>query len=654
MTTPTTFELQHGRDVAPDVAVALTAGPVSALLDGADLRSVRMGDVELAQRVYVAVRDEVWNTIPATLSDVSVDAGADHFTVSFSARHRYAGIDLTWRGLITGTADGTVSYELDGVAGAGFRYAKIGFNVHHALDRSVGRPFHAHGPDGDLDGVLPALIDPQRLINGTLTGMFAPYDQLTMSPSDDVRADFEFEGDLFEMQDHRNWTDANYKSYGTPLAVPWPMDAVPGQTFHQKVTIRASGPRHEPELSAPRVQVSPSSPRPFPQLGAMLSGAELPLSERELALLRALHLDHLRVDVYLEDPDWQERLRAAADACADLDVPAELALFVVAESEPELAALADALADSGLRLARLLVYSEGRGFSIGRRTTPPELIATVREQLAGVLESVPLAGGTNQFFAELNREYPDLAAGDGVVYSINPQTHAADDRSIMENVYGQEDTVATARHFLPGRPIHVSPVTLIGRFGPYPGGPPAEGGLPGNVDTRQMSLLAAAYTAGTIARLGRAGVDSITAYELVGWRGLMERDDGPAMDTFPSSPGMVFPVYDVLAAVADRGSSRMVDALSSRPGVIEALALSSGDALTVVVANLTGSEQSVVVDGLPGPSARVTTIDADAVAASPDRPRAGEAQVDINGADGLTVRLAPYAVSVVSTAGAGR
>jgi hypothetical protein len=117
---------------------------------------------------------------------------------------------------------------------------------------------------------------------------------------------------------------------------------------------------------------------------------------------------------------------------------------------------------------------------------------------------------------------------------------------------------------------------------------------------------------------------------------------------------MVFPVYDVLAAVADRGSSRMVDALSSRPGVIEALALSSGDALTVVVANLTGSEQRVVVDGLPGLSARVTTIDADAVAASPDRPRAGEAQVDINGGDGLTVRLAPYAVSVVSTAGAGR
>ena len=30
------------------------------------------------------------------------------------------------------------------------------------------------------------------------------------------------EGDTFEMEDQRNWTDASYKTYVRPLALPWP------------------------------------------------------------------------------------------------------------------------------------------------------------------------------------------------------------------------------------------------------------------------------------------------------------------------------------------------------------------------------------------------------------------------------------------------
>ena len=31
-----------------------------------------------------------------------------------------------------------------------------------------------------------------------------------------------FTGDLFEMEDQRNWTDASYKTYSTPLRIPYP------------------------------------------------------------------------------------------------------------------------------------------------------------------------------------------------------------------------------------------------------------------------------------------------------------------------------------------------------------------------------------------------------------------------------------------------
>ena len=139
------------------------AGPVTALLDGADLRHLRAGGAELVQRVYVAVRDETWNTIPAVLSDVTIARGDGTFRVTFAARHRHEAIDVAWRATIDGAADGTIRYELDAVLHGSFRYCKIGFNVHHGLDGTIGRPYRARTASGELRGVLPRAIDPQRV-----------------------------------------------------------------------------------------------------------------------------------------------------------------------------------------------------------------------------------------------------------------------------------------------------------------------------------------------------------------------------------------------------------------------------------------------------------------------------------------------------------
>jgi hypothetical protein len=650
MSAPTTSQLVHGSDAPTDASTPLTAGPVTALLDGVDLRNIRVGDVELAQRIYLAVRDDVWNTVPATLSDVSVDAATDHFEVTFTAHHAYGDIDFTWSGRITGDPDGTVAYEFNGTAGRAFRYAKIGFNVHHALAQSVDRPYQAHTPGGDVAGTLPSIIAPQLFIDGRLTAMFPEYDSLTMWPADGVSAQFTFEGDLFEMQDHRNWTDANYKSYGTPLSVPWPMDATPGQAFHQKVTVRPAGDAGAPVEHTPHVRVSWQPAGPLPAIGSTLTREQLPLSERESDLIRGLGLDHCRIDVYLEDDDWNVWLRDAAAACHSLDVAAELAVFVADGTDGKLSTLADQLRACGLTVARVLVFSEGRGFAIGRRTTPASLMEAVRAHLSPVVGAAPLIGGTNQFFAELNREYPDGDSIDGVVYSINPQTHAADDRSVMENLHGQKDTVATTQHHLPGMPVHVSPVTLIGRFGPYPGGPPGEGDLPGNVDVRQMSLLTAAWTVGTLHRLGEAGVASVTFFELVGWRGLLERDGGSPMVEFPTAPGMVFPVYDVFAAIAPPRNWMRCAAVTTHPSQVAALALTHEGTMRVLLANVTGSEQQVVVDGLDGRNVLVHHIDARTVAGALASPRLSAEGTPAAGVDGqLTMALAPYEVAVLTT-----
>ncbi|HWE61904.1 MAG TPA: hypothetical protein VHB98_09340, partial [Chloroflexota bacterium] len=356
------YQLWYGRDSAPPARHALRAGPLTALLEEADLRRVRLGEVELAQRIYVAVRDEVWNTIPATYSDWEIAAAPDHFEVSFVARHRYREIDLSWRGRITGTAEGRITYAMDGTAGSDFRYCKIGFNVHHPLHGSVGRPYRAATPDGPVGGVLPELIDPQRFEQGRLTAMFAPYQSLAIEPRDGLTVRFDFEGDLFELQDHRNWTDGNFKSYGTPLSVPFPMDAHRGQQLQQQVSLSVEGraPALAAEAGSLRLTIGDPIGRTLPPIGTAMASHGGALSAREADLLRPLRLDHVRVDLQIQEPHWQDALRRAAATCEALESTLELALFATEDGDAQLAACGALLRSLALTPARVLVF-EGAG-----------------------------------------------------------------------------------------------------------------------------------------------------------------------------------------------------------------------------------------------------------------------------------------------------
>ena len=49
------------------------------------------------------------------------------------------------------------------------------------------------------------------------------------------------EGDIFEMEDQRNWTDASFKTYVRPVALPRPFKVAAGERIVQSVTIVMSG-----------------------------------------------------------------------------------------------------------------------------------------------------------------------------------------------------------------------------------------------------------------------------------------------------------------------------------------------------------------------------------------------------------------------------
>jgi hypothetical protein len=216
----------------------------------------------------------------------------------------------------------------------------------------------------------------------------------------------------------------------------------------------------------------------------------------------------------------------------------------------------------------------------------------------------------------------------------------------MENLAGLDEQVRTALRVLDGRPVHVGPVTLASIHGPWPGGSAALG-LPAQVDPRQPSLFAAAWTVGALGGLLGSGAATITLFETAGWRGLMERADGSAAPgRFLSEPGALFPVWRVLADVAEHAVGHVRSVKVPDGGRVAAFGISSADGTTIDVANLT-REQVDVRLSLPadvaGPG-EMHILDATTTAvAMMDLDRSGSVGV----AAGAPIRLGADAVARV-------
>src|SRR5918995_4160236 len=170
----TQFQWWYGRDEPPLETRLLRAGPVTARLVGRDLRNVRFGGIEIAQRIYVAVRDRNWGTVPGEVSGLSITEGDERFAVRFTVTHRQHDIDFVWQGEILGEPDGTISYAMDAIAGADMTYKLIGPNIHHGMGEYAGCPCHGTTPDGPIADVFPIEVAPQLIADETEVPIFPP------------------------------------------------------------------------------------------------------------------------------------------------------------------------------------------------------------------------------------------------------------------------------------------------------------------------------------------------------------------------------------------------------------------------------------------------------------------------------------------------
>ena len=645
--------LLFGSERAPARPLRLRAGPLEMLFepDTGFLRRIVLGRTEAIRAIYAAVRDRNWGAVPPVISGIQSRIEEDSFRLRFDAGCHQSAIHFDWQGEITGDADGTVTFAFDGEARSSFFRNRIGFCLLHPLAGCAGQACEVDHAEGSREcGEFPRWVSPHQ-----------PFKQIRAirhGVGAGLRVEASFEGDVFEMEDQRNWTDASFKTYCTPLELPFPALVAEGSRVCQKVTVRLLHSQEPP--GRPALVATPAPPPPaateftppeqpmlaLPPIGLGLASHGQPLTPPEIERLRLLRLAHLRADLELSKPGWRQVLQRATLEARQLGCGLHLALFLTGAAEAELGYLAKEIEMLCPPVSLWLV------FHAAEAATGENWVRLAQTALGRFGRDIPLAAGTNANFAELNRRRP---APDSIAlpcFSINPQVHAFDTLSLTENLEAQAHTVETAHQFT-GRPVVVSPVTLRPRFNAVATGedqPLAPGELPSSVDPRQMSLFAAAWTLGSIAALTATGqVHSLTYYETTGWRGVMETAAGsPLSEKFPSRPGTVFPVFHLLASLA--GFTQATPMTTAVPGTCAALALFAGRRRRLLVANLTGQDQPLRCCP-PAACSRWSVLDETNVESALVKPERFLERSDCPSPSGLPgLVLKPHAMAVVDLA----
>lgn len=572
----------------------LHAGPLSLDFTQGDIRNLRVAGREVIQRIYAAVRDGAWGTVPGDYIPQSAILQANAFLLNFRTEHKQESVHFVWRGTLTGAADGTLTFELDGEALTDFQRNRIGFCILHPMECAGVDCLVEH-----VDGSHTTATLPERIVPDQPVTPFAEMRALTLLYADGLRMRIEMEGDIFEMEDQRNWTDASYKTFCTPLRLPFPVSIAAGTRIQQKITVRIENlpdaPAVEVEEFSPIVLEEESDVRyVVPSIGLAAPSIAAPLNVASLELLQRLHMAHLRIELPLAPgADWKTPLERGALLAQSIDAPFEVALLLpdapdnlnhldyLAYLHTTLTDLRTALEALGVPVARWLVLPALENL---KRPQPFETwLPSVKKFLQGYAPSAPFFAGTSSDFIFLNRFPPPLNLCDGVTFAINPQVHAFDDLSLMQTLPAQTALLHTARAISQDRPVCVSPITLLPRFNPYSATATQARGIP-PADPRQITQFGAVWTLGSLRALIAGGASSLTYYETSGAGGLLNEE-------------IICPMYGALAEVcAFQGGFATLWNSSDRSAI--GITLSHDGRRRTLIANHSPHMQEIRLHGL--------------------------------------------------------
>lgn len=509
----------YGTGKPPRASQVLRAGEATVTLEAGQLRHLRIGGVEAIRAVSFLVRDRDWGTVDPVITNLMVDGGR----VTYAARYDMGTGHLEAQVALTLAPD-SLAAEVVAVAHGTVETNRAGFTVLHPIESVAGAPVRVGHPGGVEDSHFPALIEPWQ-----------PFKEITAltHQAGGLRIECRLEGDVFEMEDQRQWGDASFKTYNRPLALPWPYAIRDGEELRQAVRITWTLASATEPVAPIRAQVSGAA---FPETALVLTPADArratanPDDLRQIGGQRVLcHLDIAAGHGLAELQAFAALQAVLPDLAYDLELIA--ACPPDSDLDAEFAGYAADLAASGLRVASIMICP-----SVDRQSTPPgsdwppcppleAIHAAARKAFPGIT----LGGGMASFFPELNRKRPPADAWDFVTHGLCPIVHAADDLSVMETLEAVPHILASARAIIGERDYRLGPSTIAMRQNPYGSrtipNPDRDRVCMADDDPRQDGAFAAAWTLGLAASIAPAGVTIWTPAALYGPRGLVQ-DDG--------------------------------------------------------------------------------------------------------------------------------
>src|SRR5271166_5371773 len=262
----------------------LQAGPLMVEFEAGNLRYIRFHGHEMIRAVSFVVRDKNWGTYAPQITNLDFHEEADSFHISYQATVGGEKQAFRYSAVIAGESNGSLKFSCKGTAATEFLTNRTGFVVLHPIESVAGAPCAVEHVDGTIEETrFPLLIDPVQPMSAlrAITHEFLPGLKVTCR----------MDGDTFEMEDQRNWTDASYKTYVRPLALPWPYVIEQGITNRQSVELEIKCSHQSSQKSVRRenapIRVDIAGPQgAFPGIGVSIHPGLVPQALAHPGLLK--------------------------------------------------------------------------------------------------------------------------------------------------------------------------------------------------------------------------------------------------------------------------------------------------------------------------------------------------------------------------------
>ena len=583
----------YGTDEPVQPPKILRAGPLSAELEAGNLRHIRYRGREMIRAISFIVRDNNWGTYAPQISQLDFHEGPDAFRVSYEAliegEFRYSAV-------ITGENSGSLSFSGNGNAISDFLTNRTGFVVLHPIEGVAGTACTVEHVDGTIEETeFPLLIDPVQPMTAlrAITHEFLPGLKVTCR----------MEGDTFEMEDQRNWTDASYKTYVRPLALPWPYTIPKDEAIDQRVMLTVSGSASRIASNEKRYTVvvgQPASGKRMPPLGFGLHPKDLAGVEQNIDVIKEARPSHIVCHYDPRDGHNQNDLKrmAALGPSIGTDLWLEFVIPSVDRFVEDINAAGRAVSELKNPFSTVLVSPapDLKCTLPGSPWPPCPPLDKCYQAVRNAFPGVKLGGGMFSFFTELNRKRPPLDLLDLVTFTTVAIFHAGDDRSAMEGLESLPYLAKTIRSFIGDKPYHVGPSAIGLRMNPYGEAPMPN---PHNIrqamngmDPRQRGLFAAAWSIGFAAHFAKGGASALTIGGGTGEFGITYAKMDYPQPWFDGNGG-VYPVYHAIKGLARLRDDQLMDVEISTPDELQAIATERKTGIELWITNLTDQTKNV-------------------------------------------------------------